>query len=660
MSFSEDILNFKLKCNKIRSLVMYMIHNAGSGHPGPSLSCVELVLSLYNFIMDHNPADPLWEDRDRFILSKGHAAPTLYAVLSLIGYIEEQELNTLRKTDSRLQGHPDMTMLECIEFSTGSLGKGISAAVGIAEALIFKANSSYSYLEKKVCSFSVPQVYVLIGDGELDEGITKEALAYAGAKDLFNLTVIIDNNGHQLTGKKEEILDTGPIESHFNPLQWNIINRYRGATDLNGHDYAHIKWAFGQSLPNKTKPRVLIFKTIKGKGVPFMEDDAVYHGVAPLDNELAVLTTKYNSPLKPSQKRSPSNGIFDIYEQIINHRLEESEKQKVSDLVIKDKLSPRDCVGKALVNEAEKNDRIVSIYADLMSSCKGDYFHNRFPERCYEVGIAENLMNMLAGGMAREGFIPFTNSFSIFQLESFGALRQIAYNRLNVKVLGSHGDPRLKDGGSHSEVSLISALRGMPGWHIFWPSDGIISYHLVSHIVDIKGPCFMKYSRDKVRTIYNGEKLKGMDFNNKIEQLDLENGYNILQDFSRDNKKKITVFAVGDLVFEAITAITDIITYYDLDIRLVDIFRLKPIPEDIIISSAKQGPVITAEASNIHGGLFGIVSETTSMHYPTHVFPLAVKDEFVKSGNYEELTEKHNLGHQGLINLIIRAAGICS
>lgn len=658
MSFSKEILEFKLKCNKARTLLMYMINNADSGHPGPSLSCVEICLTLYDCIMKHNPLDPKCEDRDRFILSKGHAAPTLYAILVLMGYIQENEIKTLRMADSRLQGHPDMTMLDCIEFSTGSLGKGISAGVGIAEALRLKARCRTTFTEKPVCSFGMPFVYTLIGDGELDEGIAKEAIAYAGAKKLANFILIVDNNGHQLSGKKEDILDTSPIENHFNHLQWHIVNRYKGGTDLNGHDYVHIRWAFDQVRLVHDRPSVIIFRTIKGKGVSFMEDDAVYHGAPPLDHELRTLTAKYNDRLKATTNISKNLGIFDIYENIISHRLVDLDKLSNTDLIVEDKLSPRDCVGKAIAKEADINDRIVSVFADLMSSCKGDYMYQKYPERCFEVGIAENLMNMLGGGLAKEGYIPFTNSFSVFQLEALGALRQIAYNNLNVKVMGSHGDPRLKDGGSHSEVEVISAIRGIPNWRLFWPSDGILSYMLVSHIAQIKGPCFMKYSRNKVSTIYNGKMHFGLKVNSDFNSDDLEKGYIILKEFSGRGKKRITIFASGDMVYDSLKAISCIGDFYDTDIRLVDYFRLKPANSDIIVESAKEGPLISAEASNIFGGLFSLLSEVTSLYHPVFILPVAVKDEFIKSGSYEELTKKHRIGHENIADAVIKVLNI--
>jgi len=655
MSFSREILDFKLKCNKIRSLVMWMINHAGSGHPGPSLSCVEICLALYEYIMRHNPMDPRWEKRDRFILSKGHAAPTLYAVLAVMGYIEESELATLRTTDSRLQGHPDMTMLDCIEFSTGSLGKGISAGIGIAEALKYRAGKRTPPFSQKYSCLSDELVYVLAGDGELDEGIAKEALAYAGAKRLSNYVLIIDHNGHQLSGKKENILDTSPIESHFNQLQWQIINKYKGGIDLNGHDYTHIRWAFNEVLNVNNRPAAIIFKTIKGKGVPFMEDDAAYHGTPPMDHELRTLTTNYDACLKKeSASEKKLSGIFDIYDSIIKHRIIELDKHDNIELEISDKLSPRDCVGKALAKEALVNENIISVYSDLKSSCKGDYFSTRFPERTIEVGIAESLMNMMGGGLASEGLIPFTNTFSIFQLESLGALRQIAYNSLNVKVLGSHGDPRLQDGGSHAEIELISALRGMPNWHIFWPSDGIMAYMLVSHLSSVKGPCFMKYSRNKIPVIYNSKPHLGIKLKNELKRDDINAGYVLLKDFEKRNSKRVTVIAAGDLVYESIRAVNSLSAFENIDIRIIDYFRLKPASTDILADSAKEGPIVTAEAGSINGGLFSLVCEQTSAFFPVKVLSIGLKDEFIKSGNYDELTEKHAIGSRNIADAVLR------
>jgi len=655
MTVSRRNLEFKLRANKIRLLVMHMIHKAASGHPGPSLSCVEIILALYDHILRHKPADPLWEKRDRFVLSKGHAAPTLYAVLAMHNYIKETELDTLRQAGSRLQGHPDMTMLDCIEFTTGSLGKGISAANGIAEALRVKCGIRPGK-QKYACDYAqeVPFVYALIGDGELDEGITQEAIAYAGANRLNNVCVVVDNNGHQLSGKKETVLDTGPVENHFDIGKWHVVTRYKGGADLNGHDFNHIMWAFNEAQKVTDRPSALIFKTIKGKGVAFMEDDAAYHGVPPMDDEMTVLTRKYTQlQLSPTK---PDIGIFDIYERIIKHRLEERDKASTIDFQIKPQMAPRTWIGKGIAAAAETDERVVGVYADLRSSCKGNFLYERFPERCFEAGIAENSMNMLAAGLAKEGFVPFTNSFSIFHLESLGALRQIAYNNLNVKVMASHGDPRLKDGGTHTEVSLLGGLRAMPNWTLFWPSDGVQAYRLVDHVIQTPGPCFIKYSRNKVPTIYNGEKLFNLPLNNRMEALDVAQGFHLLLDFRPgEGKRRITIMAMGDLVYECLKAAASMEEHGDVNVRVVDLFRLKPINRDIIIKSAQQGPIVTAEANNIHACLHGAVCEVTAQELPCTVVPIGMRDHFAKSGSYEKLTVMYNLDYKAIGNACYQA-----
>ncbi len=242
-----------------------MLTLAGSGHTGGSLSCVEIIVALYYKILRYNPKDPKWSERDRFILSKGHAAPTLYAVLADVGYFPKDLLWTLRKFGSPLQGHPASRRLPGIEVSTGSLGQGLSVSNGIALA---------GRLDKLDY-----RVYCLLGDGELNEGETWEAALTTSHHRLATVTAIIDNNGFQLDGRIEEIKNTTPIGDKFRSFGWNVI-------ELDGHNVQALLEGFTLAQFERAKPTVIIAHTIKGKGVAFMENRAEYHGMAPTEEEL--------------------------------------------------------------------------------------------------------------------------------------------------------------------------------------------------------------------------------------------------------------------------------------------------------------------------------------------------------------------------------------
>lgn len=259
------IAELKSKANKIRKDIVRMITEAKSGHPGGSLSAVDVVTALYFKVMRHNPENPKWEDRDRFILSKGHAAPLLYSVLAESGYFEVKELLTLRKLGSRLQGHPDMKRLPGIEISTGSLGHGLSVGNGMAIA---------GKLNRK--DF---RVYVLLGDGECQEGQVWEAAMTASHYKLDNVTAILDYNGLQIDGPVKDVMDIAPISKKWRAFGWNVV-------EINGHDFKEILDSFEKIKKLKGKPSIIIAHTTKGKGVSFMENVVDFHGKAPTKEQM--------------------------------------------------------------------------------------------------------------------------------------------------------------------------------------------------------------------------------------------------------------------------------------------------------------------------------------------------------------------------------------
>jgi transketolase len=250
---------------KLRRHIITMTGKAGSGHPGGSLSAVEIVTALYFRVLRHNPQDPLWPDRDRFILSKGHAAPLLYAALAESGYFPVEQLSTLRQIDSCLQGHTDCRLTTGVEMSAGSLGQGLSFSIGVA--LAGRLNKQ-SY-----------KVFVLLGDGECDEGQVWEAAMAAAHFKVDNLIAIVDNNGIQLDGWNREIMNLEPFALKWQGFGWRVI-------EVDGHDLNQIIKALEQAKLVKGQPTVIIAHTVKGKGVSFMENNPEFHGKAPTPVEM--------------------------------------------------------------------------------------------------------------------------------------------------------------------------------------------------------------------------------------------------------------------------------------------------------------------------------------------------------------------------------------
>jgi transketolase len=262
----DSVDELKRIANRIRVEIIKMIGAAGSGHPGGSLSAVELLVALYFRVLRHDPQNSTWPDRDRFILSKGHACPVLYATYAEAGYIDRALLATLRKLGSPLQGHPDKRMLPILEASTGSLGQGLSIGVGMALA---------ARLDKKGY-----HTFVMIGDGESQEGQIWEAAMFAGHHKLANLTAIVDYNKQQLDDFTAKILDLEPLPEKWTSFGWNTV-------EIDGHDFNQVIPALEEARSATRKPTAIIAHTVKGKGVSFMENNIKWHGVAPKPEEVA-------------------------------------------------------------------------------------------------------------------------------------------------------------------------------------------------------------------------------------------------------------------------------------------------------------------------------------------------------------------------------------
>lgn len=273
---NQEKNQLKTAACQIRMGIIESTHSAKSGHPGGSLSAAEMFAYLYNREMHIDPQKPKMEDRDRFVLSKGHTAPGLYSALAYRGYFPIADLLTLRHTDSYLQGHPNMNLVPGVDMSTGSLGQGVSCAVGMAKGA--------KYLNKDI------HVYTLLGDGEIEEGEVWEAFMFAAHYKLDNLCVIIDLNGLQIDGPTEKIMNSAPMDAKMEAFGFNVVS-------INGHDFDEIERAFESFHTCKNKPTAILMHTIKGKGVSYMENSVDWHGKAPNDAEYQIAMDELNAEM---------------------------------------------------------------------------------------------------------------------------------------------------------------------------------------------------------------------------------------------------------------------------------------------------------------------------------------------------------------------------
>jgi len=274
------IPELQLESLEIRKDIIRMIHAAKSGHPGGSLSCIDILTVLYKNFLNHDVKNPKSEDRDRFILSKGHGVPALYGILASEGYLPKEELLDLRKIDGRLQGHPDKSRFPLMEASTGSLGQGLSVGIGMAMAAKLSKKDYYTY--------------VLVGDGECQEGQVWEAIIYAGFNKTEKLTMIVDENGFQLDDATKNILSLDPMEKKLESFAWDT-------RVINGHNFEEISSALEESRKPRKKPFAIIAKTVKGKGVSFMEHNNEFHGVAPTDEQCEAAVKELDAAIEKIQ-----------------------------------------------------------------------------------------------------------------------------------------------------------------------------------------------------------------------------------------------------------------------------------------------------------------------------------------------------------------------
>ena len=273
----DQYKQLKLTAAKGRLLAVDAVHEAKAGHPGGSLSCMDALTYLYFKEMNIDPANPAWEDRDRFVLSKGHCAPALYTVLALRGYYPVEELKLLRSIKGHMSGHPDMVHVPGVDMSTGSLGQGLSCAVGMALAAKTTGKTF--------------RTYAMCGDGEIEEGQIWEAAMAAAKWKLDNLCVFLDNNGLQIDGTNDEVMPSAPLDKKFEAFNWNVVC-------IDGHDFAQIEQALQAARACKGKPTMIIMKTVKGKDVSYMENNAGWHGKAPNDEQFAIARAELEAIIK--------------------------------------------------------------------------------------------------------------------------------------------------------------------------------------------------------------------------------------------------------------------------------------------------------------------------------------------------------------------------
>jgi transketolase len=604
-----DIELLKGIANQLRIHSISATTTAGSGHPTSCCSMADLMAALFFGHMRYDAKNPKYHNNDRFILSKGHAAPILYAAWAEAGLFPVAELQKLRRIDSDLEGHPT-PRLPFADVATGSLGQGLGVGVGVALA---------GRLDKLDYN-----TYVLLGDGEVAEGAVWEAASLAGINKLSNLIAIVDMNRLGQSQATAFGHDVDLYRERFESFGWRV-------EDVDGHDLEEILEVLS-GVGLNSQPLAIIAKTYKGGGVSFLQDKDGWHG-KPLNADEAA---KAIAELQPSSKSAagvviptpravpaPNNAAPVSYPAI---------SYKLGDLI-----ATREAYGAALVRIGEANQAIVAMDGDTKNSTYSEKFFKKFPERFTECFIAEQNLVAVAIGFGTRGKVPFASTFATFFTRAFDQIRVAGISMANLKLVGSHVGVSIgEDGPSQMALEDLAMMRAVSGSVVLYPSDAVSTEKLLEVMAANRGIFFLRTSRPKTPVIYGND-----------EQFPI-GGAKIVRQNAGD---KVTVVGAGVTLHEAIKA-AELLAKDGIGITVVDAYSIKPLGKDVIKAAATKtnNVVVTVEDHYAEGGLGDAVAGELSCD-GLKVHKLAVR-ELPRSGKAEELLAKFGIDAAAIVKKV--------
>ena len=550
---------------------------AGSGHPTTCMSAADIVATVFFAEMRFDPLDPQHPEADRFVLSKGHAAPILYAAWAAAGAFPRDEVLKLRTLGSDLEGHPT-PRLPFVDVATGSLGQGLPAAVGIA-LNARRIGSDY-------------RTYAVLGDGELAEGSVWEAAEVASANKLDNLCAITDANRLGQSRATQWGHDLDAIAGRFSAFGWHTII-------IDGHDIKAILAALAEARSTSGRPTMIVARTFKGRGVKSVENKDGWHGKAfkkgaEADAALAELEEQYvktsdQAPVIPKPKSRRSEGSLPDFVALMPAPVYAADAL----------VATREALGTGLVALGKIDRRVVVLDADVGNSTFTDKFEKAFPERFYQNYIAEQVMVGSAMGMASRGAIAFPATFACFLERAADFVRMAGISMLNIKLAGTHCGVSIgEDGPSQMALEDLAMARGVPNCTVLYPSDAVSTDRLLALAAATSGPAYIRLSRPKTPILYSATEPFPLGGSKTLRQSD---------------KDAVTVVAAGVTVFEALKAY-DTLQVEGVAIRVIDAYCIQPIDRAGMIAAgrASHGRLITVEDHYAHGGLGDAVSEAVS------------------------------------------------
>jgi transketolase len=635
------IEELKEQANLMRGYNLAALCAAGSGHSGGTLSIMDVTAALYLRCADHDPKNPEWKMRDRIVWSGGHKAPALYTGLAFSGYFDKEDVMTLRKLGSAFQGHPHRLKLPGIEASTGSLGQGLSIAVGIA-------------LAQKMDRIPA-KTFCIMGDGEQQEGQIWEAAMEAAHYKLDNLIAIIDENKLQIDGPVADVMNIDPIDEKYRSFGWNVLR-------INGHDMEQIVETLEDVKQNPAgRPTLLICYTVKGKGVSFMQNIAGWHGRAPSREELDKALKELNLTGKiPVDKLLAS---AQDYQTTVEKSLRDKMPRFSDDYwwnssrTMKVEMRPtRAGFGEAL-RAAGDDPRVCCLGLDISGSITINEFYAKNPERkerWLSMGIAEQSATSVAAGLAREGKLPVFGTYATFAAaRNLDQIRvSVCYGNFNVMIAGAHGGVSVgPDGATHQALEDCSAMMSLPNMTVVVPADAVETRKATTSLLfQHVGPKYIRFAREATPVLTTEESPfvvgKANVLRLRRETTMMVDGFDqCLADEYSDEGEDLSIIACGPMVPEAMRAAWILKNEYGYEARVINMHTLKPLDEDAVLRAAREtGIIVTAEEHQI-GALAwrvsGVITASKELYgVPVLTGAIGVQDRFGDSGAPWELIKE--------------------
>jgi transketolase len=608
----ESAAAVKEKARLLGCYSMMATTAAGSGHPTSCLSAAELVAGVFFHAMKFDPKDPNSERNDRFVLSKGHAAPLLYAALAEAGVFPTSRLMTLRQFSSELEGHPT-PRVPGVDAATGSLGQGLSVAAGLA--ISAKKDNSGT------------RVYVLLGDGELAEGQVWEAAGFTAFYNLDNVTLLADINALGQSDRTMYQHDMEVYRRKFESEGWDV-------QVIDGHDVPAVLAALDRARATKGKPQAIVARTIKGHGISFLADKDHWHGKPLSKDQLKQALAE----LGPAPVIPPDPGIsYERHPLPVPPSFPEPEPPSYT---LGTEMATREAYGYALKKLAAVHPKLMAISGDVKNSTFSEIFGDAYPDRFFQGYIAEQNMVSAGVGLAARGEVPFVDTFACFLSRAYDQVRMAAISRSNLNVCGSHCGVSIgEDGPSQMALEDLAMFRAIHGAAVLYPADAVCTERLVESMARRPGICYLRTSRPKTPVIYAA-----------TEKFPIP-GFKVVRKSDAD---KALIIGAGITLFEALKAY-DQLKAAGIPVRVIDLYCVKPIDGAALGAEVKAagGNLIAVEDHYPEGGLgeASITAIVASGTTPRQVKNLAVTG-MPHSGKPDELIDAFGISARHIVEAV--------